>query len=414
MKKKKILFLLGMYHPHYSANGLCVKNVVDECVDSGFDVTCIVNSYYGEDDICTVDGAKLYRIKAKLFDRVDQWYQNNTSNKNARLIKKISLVLNKLKLFLLAPVWPRCSPIYTHRFYKKAKQLCKKEHFDAVVSVYTPISSLLAGYYLKRKNPDIEFIPYFLDSLSGGYGPRQFSKSTIIKRGLKIESKVFEAADKIIIMNSAKEHQHQHNSRFKDKLVVLDIPMLAEVERIEAPSADDKITLLFVGSLNRNVRNPQAFIGALKGLDSNVHVELVGNIQCKEMFDELKSQYKDRLVFTSFVSHDELKEKYSQAHVLVNIGNLVSTMVPSKIFEYMSYGKPIVSTYDIEDEPSKKYLEDYPLALLLSSKDGAAENSRLLQEFLSDAVNKNVPFETIKNRFYLNTPEAVVNQVLGD
>ena len=66
----KVLFILGMYHPRYSANGLCCKNVIDECVAKGWEVSCIVNAYDGNKKMYQLDGAKIYPIKPRLSYRM--------------------------------------------------------------------------------------------------------------------------------------------------------------------------------------------------------------------------------------------------------------------------------------------------------------------------------------------------------
>ena len=86
----KILFMLGMYHPQYSANGISCKNVIDECVNSGYDVSCVVNDYYGEKKEDVIDGAKIYRIKHRLFDRVIQWCDRNKGKLYVPVIKKFA------------------------------------------------------------------------------------------------------------------------------------------------------------------------------------------------------------------------------------------------------------------------------------------------------------------------------------
>jgi hypothetical protein len=110
----------------------------------------------------------------------------------------------------------------------------------------------------------------------------------------------------------------------------------------------------------------------------------------------------------------ELTEKIAEADVLVNIGNLVSTMVPSKIFEYMSYGKPIISTFDIENEPSAEYLCNYPLSILLDGKSSPEENAAKLRKFMVYSVGKTVKLESLYEVFYHNTPDAFVEEALKD
>lgn len=412
--QKNILFILGMYHPQYSANGVSCKKVIDECIREGYSVSCVVNDYAGEKKEDVIDGANVYRIKHRLYDRVIQWCGRNTDKAYVGLVRKFAFVANKLKLIITSPTWPIVSPLYSYRFYKKAKELVEKEEFDAIVSIYTPVDALLGGYFIKKKFPEIKYIQYFLDSLSGGYGPKQFSKERTIKRGLRIESKVFEEADKIVLMKSSEEHQMKYNSRFCDKFIFLDIPMLSEPEEIiEESNQDATVKLLFVGSLSANVRNPETLITALENIgNDNISCEFVGNITCKDKFNNLKKLYGDRLILTDFINHDDLLEKIAQADILINVGNLISTMVPSKIFEYMSYGKPIISTFDIENEPSKKYLEKYPLALLLSKNDCAGDNAQKIQEFIKDTAKKRVVFEEVENVFRLNTPKAFIDNVL--
>ena len=171
--------------------------------------------------------------------------------------------------------------------------------------------------------------------------------------------------------------------------------------------------MLFVGSVSRNIRNPETLIKALLCLDrEDIVCEFIGNIDCIEDFAPLKEKMGERLIFRGFMNHDKLAEKISDAHILINIGNLLSTMVPSKIFEYMSFSKPIISTYDIENEPSAKYLREYPAALLLSGQASPEKNALLISEFIKDIDDMNIDLNSIEEQFYLNTPMAF-DEVIG-
>ncbi len=409
----KILFILGAYKPRASANGLCASNVIEHLKRQGHTVTVLANHTIGCDQHEIENGMEVYRVKQRLSLRLKEYGTVFADRRpiTARLASGLAAVINKLQLFIMSPVWPRVSLGTIRRFKSAAMALQKQYDFDAVVSVYTPIETLLAGYELKKAYPKIKYIPYFLDSLSGGYGPRYFTQKRIIHRGLRIEKQIFPQADMIVAMKSSQEHQLKYNGEYREKIVFLDIPMLTRAEELpNFPVPKQKpYKFLFVGSISRNIRDPKTLIDALACMDNgDIVCEFVGNIDCIEAFSGLKQIMGERLIFTGYIHHDQLAEKIAGANVLLNVGNLISTMVPSKIFEYMSYLKPVISTYDIEDEPSAKYLSQYPLALLLSGKDKPESNAQKIVEFLENIQSKQVDYKTLEDQFYLNTPKAFV------
>lgn len=131
----KILFILGMYYPRYSANGLCCKNIVDECVANGWKVSCVVNAFNGNETPYELDGAKIYPISPRLSYRLQEKAQLRLQlyPKKASALKTVANVINKAKLLLFSWSWPYVAPLYTRRFYKKARSLYFKEHFDVVI-----------------------------------------------------------------------------------------------------------------------------------------------------------------------------------------------------------------------------------------------------------------------------------------
>ena len=72
----------------------------------------------------------------------------------------------------------------------------------------------------------------------------------------------------------------------------------------------------------------------------------------------------------------------------------------------MSYLKPIISTYDISNEPSATYLRQYPLALLLSKDTAPKENAEKIAQFIHEIHNTQLDYAMLEKQFYLNTPKA--------
>ncbi len=414
----KILFILGAYKPRASANGLCSSNIIEALKKQGHSVTVLANRNIGYHRPAVEDGVSVYRVKQRLYLRLIEYSEVYAKKKpvKCRVASCLAKAINKLNLFFAAPFWPVISPSTNHRFARMAKKLQKRNHFDVVISVYTPIEALLAGYEVKKKYHVVKFMPYFLDSLSGGYGPKFFSERRIVGRGLKIENKIFSIADTVILMKSSEEHQRKYNYLYDHKMQFLDIPMLLRqdnVKNVRFADPDSKqCRLLFVGSISRGVRDPKTFIDALMCIDDkNIICEFVGKIDCVDAFSRLKEKMGERLIFTPFMEHDKLKDKISSANIMVNIGNLVPTMVPSKIFEYMSYSKPIISTYDIDNEPSLKYLRKYPAALLISAQVSPTDNASSIIEFIGNVKKMQIDYDLTEEQFRLNTPQAFVEVV---
>ena len=408
----KILFILGAYKPRASANGLCVTNVVEYLKSQGHSITVLSNKHIDGDGYENENGVEIYRVKQRLFFRIKEYIALNGNKRPliCKLLSGIATILNKIQLFFMSSFWPVVSPMTNRRFRNTAMTLQKKNNYDVVVSIYTPIEALLAGYEVKKSFTSVKFIPYFLDSMSGGYGPKFFSKRTIINRGLKIERKLYSLADSVFLMKSSEEHQLKYNGQYGYKMNFLDIPMLLSRSKNKSLNSNMPSSLckmLFVGSISSKIRNPKTLIDALLQVESqNFVCEFIGNIDCIDDFSELKVHMGERLIFTGFMDHDKLEEKIAESDILLNIGNLIPNMVPSKIFEYMSYLKPIISTYDISNEPSATYLRQYPLALLLSKDTAPKENAEKIAQFIHEIHNAQLDYAMLEKQFYLNTPKA--------
>lgn len=230
----RFLYILGAYKPKASANGICSENIIEQLIKGGHSVTVISNAARGVPEYSVQpDGVEVYRVKQRLYLRLKEYGDAKSGSVIGKVVLSVAFCINKLQLFFTAASWPVISYSTVNRFKKAALKLCEKEKFDAVISVYTPIESLLAGFEVKKKHPEIKFYPYFLDSLAFGYGPKYFGKEKTFSRGIAIEKKIFPSADKIILMKSSEDQQKKYNSEFSDKLCFLDIPMLKQCNTLQ-------------------------------------------------------------------------------------------------------------------------------------------------------------------------------------
>lgn len=409
----KILFLMGMYHPRYSANGLCCKNVVDECIAKGWDVSCVVNSFNGNKNEYELGGAKIYPIKPRLSYRISEWCEIHPNSKLNKGLRVCATIINKVQLGLRAYFWPYISPAYTRAFYRKAKALHKKEKFDVVVAAYTPIDSLYAGYKLKLDFPNVKFVAYYLDALAGGWGPMKWSKDKREKKLCYWENRIAEKADALISMESSR-HYHKESpisQKFSAKRFFLDVPMM--LSPIYSNEANEKKFALFAGNISYPRRNPIPLLEIFTEICNELDMELVfvGACNNETIFKPYIKETNGKIRLLGQKSHEQTLELEKNATFLVNIGSENPYTIPCKIFEYMRFRKPIISTYSIDNEPSLQYLKKYGYAHFVDERKEVSLSSAELKSFIMGVDNMHIPEDFCQQMFYNNTPRAFVEIV---
>ena len=214
-------------------------------------------------------------------------------------------------------------------------------------------------------------------------------------------------------MKSSEKHYKKFaaNKSYFNKMVFLDLPLYAKM-KTNGTKCDllpkDKINLLYIGTIPMHIRNPEYFLRVFNSVkNDNIQLNIVGN--CTDMAFLAEWQNKDsRIKVMPFVDHSTAISLMQNADFLVNFGNNDSHMTPCKIFEYMSIGKPIISTSPIKNEPSSIYLEKYPRSLIIKDYEGDISNDAvMLSEFIDKGFecDENL-YSQLEQIYYLNTPNA--------
>lgn len=400
---KKILVILGRYFPKPSPNTLCVQNIIDLFPKEEYEVDVI-----GYDDgLKTSNGYNVTKIKRGLIQSLLYKFEDKTDALSKRIISLL-MWFKRIKIVFFIPVWPWVDPIVTHQEYKIAQKMFQQNRYDTVISVYMPLSSLIVGHKLKQQYTDTRFIAYFLDSLSGGYVPHFMKKSTYNKKAVKWEKRLLNNADTIIFMESSRDYHQEvyQNSTLAEKIVYLDLPVLKK-QNIVNKEQSKEILFVYVGSIALNMRSPEYFLKLFSQIkNDNWKAVFIGESNCALLNDYAKTDSRIKVV--GKCSHEDALNYESKATVLLNLGNKNPNLAPSKIFEYMSWGKKIVSTYSISNDTSIKYLNKYPAALLLDERDEDFEKSADVLKNFVETKMEDVPYEKLEKIFWQNTPEAFV------
>ena len=161
----------------------------------------------------------------------------------------------------------------------------------------------------------------------------------------------------------------------------------------------------------KGVRPPELVIKVIqRAKDKNVVYDFYGTGQhLISAVLEKEDQTEKTVKLHGTVSSTEARKIQDAAHFLINIDNTTTLQVPSKIFEYMCTGKPIINFYFIENSPTLHYLEKYPNCVNIFLNGNMDTEAKRLDHFITMNKDIMVPYSEIKEAFKKNTPEYVAD-----
>lgn len=396
-----------------SANGICTQAVMERLAEK-HEVYCITNREWDMPERFEKNGIHYRTVKPRwVYVISSMLVRRELTEGQKKLWRMLQYVMDRAKLVLSLGSWPLLSPAYARRIEKTARRLCREVGIGCIVPIYTQIDTLIAASRIKKDHPGIFYIPYFLDSLSGGYGLRLFTPEQTRQKGLAWERRLLPRADRIIAMESSRTHHAQYSAgeSYFDRIAYFDLPLLrCDPPDAGAPLMDrEKCNLVYVGTLPGGIRSPEFLLKVFRHLEGD-HYQFwfVGTSDCAALNEA--AERDPRIHVVGRCAHETALQYEAQADVLVNIGNTNPNMTPSKIFEYMSFGKPILSTMAVAGEPSCRYLEKYPLTLLLDeTEQDFFRIAGQVADFLDHSAGQSIDLNLVRETFYQNTPDALAS-----
>ena len=376
-----------------TANGICCENIASALIDNGYNVN-IVAYAYNEKTYENIRGVNVYYAKCP-----------------CRALSGIAYKLYfyakwmfKFSKYPITEIKKR-----TDAIFELSSRVVEEKNIDTVICVHLPIETLIAGVKLKEKYPNLNCISYMLDSLSGGFTPGLLPERFCRLRKIKWENNLLSRFDCAVLMEASRPH---HEAKCKRLLwyknaIYLDIPLLKVNDTDSHKKAKDKATVAFCGLLDFPARNVPLLLNVIEVQEnSDIEYVLVGS---SNISDKLKNNSPANVRYMGFLPHKSIADILLEADIFLNLGVTVPSAISGKIFEYMSYGKPIISTYSIDNEACLPYLKKYPCALLIDEREKDIKNqAKKLEEFIIKNKDTRVNVNKIEEIFYNNTPKAFV------
>lgn len=393
---KKYIFLTGQYMPTPGATGLCVHYLAKYLVSTGYEVYTIC--YENGSAQMWFDGVQIKHISVPQFmtGQTEKGWKGKWLVLQSRLHKLVHL-----------KKYPLRSTRLIRSYVRACKALIQKGEEVTVVASYVPLEAVVALTKLKAEYPQINAVFYSTDTISNEQGEDGIlSKEQRTKAGMRWEFKLFDVVDKIIIMQCHEKHYFsQTYKKYHEKMFLANFPLLEEpTMRVGMQTDDNK--LVYAGTFYRKLRNPtfplQTIAKALLGTEKKLFV--LGGGDCDALVLDAVQAYSKHIEYLGMQSHEVAKKYLCEAAVLLSVGNEKSPMMPSKIYEYIATGKPIIHFYTWEEDPCLPPLKLYGNALCIAKDDEQAVEK--VREFIKHPQRKD--FEQIRQEFVSSTAQYTI------
>ena len=227
----------------------------------------------------------------------------------------------------------------------------------------------------------------------------------------KQEESTLARADRVLITYPTDRDYLRAGVAFSDRITGVEMPGISP--DVQEATDHEGCRCCFFGSLYREIRNPRRTAELFSAAGEGIEMRFVGRLVDGTEAELFPAGHTCRV--TGEKRGADLEEEYREADILVNIGNAVTNQMPSKIFEYISTGKPIVNIYQSGECPTLRYLEKYPLALNIPETDleiCPAESAERLRNFCLEKKGQRVSAEEIIRLYRENTYEALAEKLL--
>lgn len=405
---KKVLVILGAYYPNPSANGICIGRVVEELLFQGHEVFCICNSQIDAPMTENIGPLHIRRVKAKAVKKFAELAKKNKSPIKKKFLEICNQILDICQLVRMTATFPVASMKQAKRFFVMADKIVEENDIDTVVGVNMPSDTLYAAYLLKEKYPNLRFVPYSLDPISGGMDNHLLSRKKVNALNLAFEKQMLEACSIFIAQHEHQAHYEREHPEFLDKIHFVGVPLLLPHNEEQFLANNERKTVLYAGALSQNTRNPSYVFEIFKHIKNAQLVMYISNGE--HWVAELAKNMENIQVYGK-ISHEEVLQKMNQADAFLNIGNTQSMFCPSKIVEYISYGKPIISTYRVDGDTCSDYMNKYPLGVYIDERtEEPAKVAQQIEQLLQN-TETTLPFSTLSGIYADATPNYVVRLI---
>lgn len=291
-------------------------------------------------------------------------------------------------------------PLALYEVYKR-----RKVKYDLVVGYSPTFSAIIASYFYKKINDQVRFIVDFGDPFSVSSEMPVNNYFLYGKLNHWVENKIFNAADLISFTNEKTYNLYKSAHSEISKFEV--IPHLVNIDDFytnSEPKFGEKYKVGYVGAFHKGIRKPDLVVEKILGLPdlfaAKCQFDFYGPLNGTSLFDS------GRLIYHGVVERHEALHLMKSFDIIINVENESCPMTPSKIYECMATGKPILNFLSSTGLSS---FNNYPLVLNIDRNTHSSQ----IEKFIIDNVNKNLSREIVDEILTGKTLSSIGDQYLS-
>lgn len=365
---KKVLIITEKYYPQTGANTVCCENVAEYLKNQGYSVDILAIKQSFDEEVKDINGIRVKKLDTfrEVYARkYAKKYNVKTWEELPKFIRLYSDFINKIKYFFSVQTQRRYLDTLN---YKKIYKEIKRDWgtYDCIISTCAPFSLVVMGKKLRDMGLAKKWITILLDTYVHdaflGYNPKRLAKRKALAE------KILDGVDGIFALEGVLEGnlQNGYNPEYHKKLVGI-YPITLK-EQKNYPSESDKIEMIYTGRFYNKIREPEKMLKILSCFPSEFKLNLYST-GCDEEVERLTKTSACQMEICGQIGHEEVLEQTGKSDILINLGNTIANQMPSKVLEYMGFGKPIVNFYQNPDDMGIKMFNAYPLAFNFNLND---------------------------------------------
>ena len=409
---KHVVFLVGSYYPYYSAVGKCIGNIASEFEKKNKVTIICEKNRINQLDNDVLNTQTIIRITTKMhYNRIKIEDILKKSHGIKKYFWKVKLLLSKIERFLRV-VFSKsaCDKDVINAYMIGLARI--KEPIDVIIPTCNQFESVVAAMQYKAMNNNVQIIPYLFDL---------FAESKNINRGkllvklhwkanIEYERKMFETSTCVFHVSNWTKHIETYFPEYINKSIEVEHPLLISKNNSTSIYNDGKIHIVYTGVVDTAVRNPDKALNVLSNcIGNNIYVDFYSYGSAEYIVEKYASKCKS-IKAHGQVDTNQAEEARGSANILVSLGNTNDTkQIPSKIFEYIASGKPIIHFANNLNDPTINVLKLYPLAKIIDlSSDIEIED---LETFINENAKKLIKFDDVKSIFQKANPEYIADEI---